>query len=225
MSHARSAAVLAVASPRCGVGWTERPHPSQCGTPGLTPPAPRPPPHPADSPLFRTFLTNITAKGFFAGAEEGTPAYQERLGRALAKFKERNAAAPSPAPAAAAPAPSPADEAAAEAAKEEGNAHFKAGRWQRAIEAYTDAIERAPASPSAHLFWNNRAAAKISAKDYAGAAEDARAAVEREPGFVKGHVRLGTALQYAGRCVQLGGAGRCGLGRVGAGRWRRRPLE
>ena len=172
-----------------------------------------------ESSLFTAFLANVSAKGFFDGAAKGSPEYETRLAKALAKFKERQAAAAAPAAAApAAPAAAPAgDEAAAEAAREEGNQHFKAGRMQQAIEAYTDAIERAPDGASVHLYFNNRAAARLSLRDYDGAAADAASAVARQPDFAKGYVRLATALQFAGRCVGRGATGGGGLGGGGGG--------
>lgn len=115
------------------------------------------------SPLFSKFLESLKTKGFFDGVAEGSPEYQERFAKVVAKFEARlstegggasapaaaAAAAPSTSPAvAAAPAPAPvstaADEAGAEASKEEGNRHVAAARYAQAVECYTDAIEKAP---------------------------------------------------------------------------------
>ena len=72
------------------------------------------------------------------------------------------------------------DDASAEAAKEEGNRLLKEGRVQQAIEAYTDAIEAAPTGKNVHIYFANRSAARVTAKDYNGAVEDAQSAVDAD---------------------------------------------
>ena len=165
----------------------------------------------ADSPLFKAFLDNVTSKGFFAGCEPGSAEYRSRYAKALAKFKGRAPApqtasepAPAPAPAAAAPAPAPVtnDETGAEEAKAAGNKHMAAGRHQQAIESYSEALEKAPTGTNAHIYYANRSAAKVSAKDYAGAVADARKCVEIDAGYSKGWGRLGTALQLEGQLAE-----------------------
>jgi tetratricopeptide (TPR) repeat protein len=100
------------------------------------------------SPLFQKFLESVRQKGFFSGTVEGTPEYNERYKKVVAKFEERVAAessAKSSAPGGAS-ALGRADEAGAEAAKEAGNKHVSAQRYAQAIECYSEAIEKAPAS-------------------------------------------------------------------------------
>ncbi|GAA6021984.1 hypothetical protein JCM10207_002394 [Rhodosporidiobolus poonsookiae] len=86
----------------------------------------------------------------------------------------------------------------AEAAKEEGNALFKAGDYAGAREKYSRAIELAPAS---YLFLGNRALAssKLSPPDHAAALSDADAALRLAPTWAKGHVRRGEALEALGK--------------------------
>jgi hypothetical protein len=115
----------------------------------------------ADDPVFQKFLAMATDKGFFKGAEKGTPAYDAKYASIVQKYKERTAAAAAAAasasgsaasagsgsastPNSSGPAASAADEAAAEAAKNTGNSHLAAGRISEAIASYTEAIRLAP---------------------------------------------------------------------------------
>ncbi|GAA5995993.1 uncharacterized protein JCM10292_004878 [Rhodotorula paludigena] len=86
----------------------------------------------------------------------------------------------------------------AEAAKEEGNALFKAGDYAGARDKYGKAIELAPTS---FVLLGNRAFAslKLASPDYSSALSDAEAAVKLAPTWAKGHVRRGEALQGLGR--------------------------
>ncbi len=146
------------------------------------------------SDAFAKFLASATAKGFFKGAEEGA-AHAARREKLVATFRAKvlkeagGAAAPAPAP-----APAAGDEAAAEAAKAAGNAAVAAGQHHRAVEHYSEALELAPASANRHVFFANRAAAQQALKNFAAAADDARAAVAAEPTYAKGWSRLGAAL-------------------------------
>ena len=54
----------------------------------------------------------------------------------------------------------------AEAARAEGNAFFKAKETDKAIEAYTKAIELDPASDNAALCFSNRSACYQMKKDW-----------------------------------------------------------
>ena len=83
----------------------------------------------------------------------------------------------------------------AEQHKADGNAAFKAKDFSRAIDAYSRAIEL---DGSSHVYFANRAAAKLGAKLWAGAEADAKRCVAMEPRFMKGHFRLATALAEQG---------------------------
>jgi small glutamine-rich tetratricopeptide repeat-containing protein alpha len=89
------------------------------------------------------------------------------------------------------------EEAAAEAAKLEGNKFFSAGKHKQAIDSYSKAITIG--GKNKHVYLTNRAASKQSLGDFSGALEDARSAVEIMPSWVKGHLRIGAALQAMGR--------------------------
>eukprot|EP00285_Hemiselmis_virescens_P015455 CAMPEP_0173393420 /NCGR_PEP_ID=MMETSP1356-20130122/22095_1 /TAXON_ID=77927 ORGANISM="Hemiselmis virescens, Strain PCC157" /NCGR_SAMPLE_ID=MMETSP1356 /ASSEMBLY_ACC=CAM_ASM_000847 /LENGTH=410 /DNA_ID=CAMNT_0014351431 /DNA_START=163 /DNA_END=1392 /DNA_ORIENTATION=- len=67
-----------------------------------------------------------------------------------------------------------------------GNALYKAGKYQEAVDAYTKAIEKDPTEP---MFFGNRAAALMMLKKYDDALADSKAAVALDVSFVKGYVR------------------------------------
>ncbi|KAB5593004.1 Hsc70 cochaperone (SGT) [Ceratobasidium theobromae] len=101
------------------------------------------------------------------------------------------AAGSSPAPAAAPPAgPSAADKAKAEKHKQDGNNFMASKDYQKAIDAYTEAIAIDPNNP---IYYSNRAAAWSSMGDHAVAADDAEMAIAVDPKFVKAYSRLGHA--------------------------------
>ena len=83
--------------------------------------------------------------------------------------------------------PSTEDKAAADKLKQEGNALMSSKQYDKAIDAYTEAIKRAP-NP---VYYSNRAAAHSSKGDHLTAAVDAEKAIELDPKFVKGYSRLG----------------------------------
>jgi len=95
--------------------------------------------------------------------------------------------------------PSAEDIAAAELAKERGNALMSVKKKKRqadprdypaAIAAYTDALRL---HPRAERTWANRSAAKLAAGDAAGAAADALNATRLDAKYAKGWFRLGKA--------------------------------
>lgn len=83
-----------------------------------------------------------------------------------------------------------------ERAKARGNDAFARGEYEAAARSYTLALNL---DPNSHVLLSNRSAAACALGDFAGALEDARAAVELMPGWAKGHSRLGGALAGLGR--------------------------
>lgn len=83
------------------------------------------------------------------------------------------------------PSQSPLD--AAIALKNRGNKNFKAGRYAKAIECYTEALEQCPPSAIAEraTFYQNRAAAKENLHQYDSAISDCTAALELSPRYLK----------------------------------------
>eukprot|EP00282_Hemiselmis_andersenii_P008355 CAMPEP_0114169608 /NCGR_PEP_ID=MMETSP0043_2-20121206/33659_1 /TAXON_ID=464988 /ORGANISM="Hemiselmis andersenii, Strain CCMP644" /LENGTH=435 /DNA_ID=CAMNT_0001267081 /DNA_START=223 /DNA_END=1527 /DNA_ORIENTATION=- len=67
-----------------------------------------------------------------------------------------------------------------------GNAKYKEGKYQEAVEAYSKAIENDPTEPT---FFGNRAAALLMLKKYDDALTDCKAAVAIDNAFVKAYVR------------------------------------
>uniref|UniRef100_K3X3Q4 Hsp70-Hsp90 organising protein n=1 Tax=Globisporangium ultimum (strain ATCC 200006 / CBS 805.95 / DAOM BR144) TaxID=431595 RepID=K3X3Q4_GLOUD len=81
---------------------------------------------------------------------------------------------------------------AAEAKKNEGNEAFKHGKWELAVQKYTEAIEIDGAN---HVYYSNRSAAYAGWHKFKEAADDAAKCIEVNPDFVKGYHRHGVALK------------------------------
>jgi len=75
---------------------------------------------------------------------------------------------------------------AAEAARQEGNELFKAGKFADAIVKYSDAMKR---NPKDHVPYSNRAACYQKLMEWQLALKDAEQCVAMEPTFVKGWSR------------------------------------
>ena len=82
--------------------------------------------------------------------------------------------------------------AAADAKKAEGNAAFVKKDYPTAIARYTEAIE---IDPSNHVYFSNRSAAHLGAKDFEAARADGQMTIQLNETFVKGYHRLALALQ------------------------------
>jgi tetratricopeptide (TPR) repeat protein len=82
------------------------------------------------------------------------------------------------------------DSAKAQAAKEKGNAAFKAKKYADAIASYTEAIA---ADASDHTFFSNRAMCQLGLSKFDEARKDAEECIRLSPAFVKGYHRLGSA--------------------------------
>lgn len=75
--------------------------------------------------------------------------------------------------------------------KEQGNKYFNANKLDSAIESYSKAIALNPSVPT---YYTNRALCYIKNNRWAQAAQDSRAALERDGALVKGHFYLGSSL-------------------------------
>lgn len=104
----------------------------------------------------------------------------------------------------------------AEKAKNDGNEHFKANNHQKALIAYTLAIDLAESSaggddnlnsldelpeknPNVHVYYANRAFCHIKMENYGSAVADGSKAIEAKEDFPKGWYRRGSAYLALGR--------------------------
>ena len=83
----------------------------------------------------------------------------------------------------------------ARAAKERGNAHFKAGELPEALECYSEAIELAAPTEveEVGVFFANRAAVFSRMAQHQAVCDDCDAALQRQPGYVKALLRRAQA--------------------------------
>ncbi|KAJ7320324.1 hypothetical protein JRQ81_019835 [Phrynocephalus forsythii] len=83
----------------------------------------------------------------------------------------------------------------AQAAKNKGNKYFKAGKYDQAIQCYTEAISLCPPEKNADLstFYQNRAAAYEQLQKWKEVAQDCTKAVELNPRYVKALFRRAKA--------------------------------
>ncbi|PTB66314.1 TPR-like protein [Trichoderma citrinoviride] len=90
--------------------------------------------------------------------------------------------------------------------KEEGNAEFKAGRWQAAIQKYSDALDIDPSNKSMNAkLLQNRAQCKIKLHQYEEAIADSDRAVSLDPSYTKARKTKANALGKTGKweeCVR-----------------------
>merc|ERR1711963_643432 len=75
--------------------------------------------------------------------------------------------------------------------KDQGNKYFNANKYESAIESYSKALALNPNVPT---YYTNRALCYMKANRWAQAVQDAKAALERDSGLVKGHFYLGSSL-------------------------------
>ncbi|KAA0713111.1 Mitochondrial import receptor subunit TOM70 [Triplophysa tibetana] len=85
----------------------------------------------------------------------------------------------------------------AQSAKNKGNKYFKAGKYEQAIQCYTEAISLCPKEHKADLstFYQNRAAAYEQQMKWTEVIQDCTWAVELNPRYVKALFRRAKALE------------------------------
>ena len=84
--------------------------------------------------------------------------------------------------------------------KEEGNSAFKSGRYQAAIEKYTEALGIDPTNKGMNAkLLQNRAQCKLKLKQYDEAISDSEKAVNLDPGYTKARKTKANALGQAGK--------------------------
>eukprot|EP00591_Stephanopyxis_turris_P003260 CAMPEP_0195511908 /NCGR_PEP_ID=MMETSP0794_2-20130614/4063_1 /TAXON_ID=515487 /ORGANISM="Stephanopyxis turris, Strain CCMP 815" /LENGTH=390 /DNA_ID=CAMNT_0040639593 /DNA_START=67 /DNA_END=1239 /DNA_ORIENTATION=- len=143
---------------------------------------------------FQKYLEKVTEMGVFKGTEEGSEQHTARLKKVVEKFVSKYPTELENAGTASKPQLSAAEATeAADKFKAEGNEKLKAKDFRAAVASYTKAIETDPNGPSAHVYYGNRAAARQYLRDFAGAAEDARASITAKPEYLKSYIRLAQA--------------------------------
>ncbi|KAI0408753.1 hypothetical protein F4802DRAFT_364711 [Xylaria palmicola] len=82
--------------------------------------------------------------------------------------------------------------------KEEGNAEYKAGRWQAAFDKYTAALDVDPANRGTNSkLLQNRALCRLKLKDYDDAVADCERAISLDPSYMKARKTKANALGQA----------------------------
>ena len=102
--------------------------------------------------------------------------------------------------------------AAADAKKLAGNSLFQKRRYADALVVYSEAVT---IDPSCHLYYCNRSACCAALGKWEASAADARKCLQLSPGFVKAHIRLGTAELHLGRFDEAVAAVQSGLQKTG----------
>ena len=79
----------------------------------------------------------------------------------------------------------------AERLKNAGNSFMGNRDYEKAIDAYSEALELSPKGPQSHVYYSNRAAALCYLERYEEAEADSLKSLELEPKYGKAHARLG----------------------------------
>lgn len=156
----------------------------------------------ANNSKFKAFLSTVTERGYFKGAEPGSIDYLKREAKVIAKFRAKYHPADSPTKNAAAPTSASDSEAKAKAAEEKkaaGNAAIGKKNYEEAVGLYSEAIALCPRGPNSHIYYCNRAAAYCHQNNYQLAASDCEAALALSPSYVKAYSRLGLARFFLGQ--------------------------
>jgi DnaJ homolog subfamily C member 7 len=83
--------------------------------------------------------------------------------------------------------------------KADGNSEYKAGRWQAAIDKYSEALEVDPLNKGTNSkLLQNRALCRSQLKDYKGAIADCERAISLDPTYTKAKKTKATALGQSG---------------------------
>jgi DnaJ family protein C protein 7 len=83
--------------------------------------------------------------------------------------------------------------------KSEGNADYKSGHWQAAIDKYSAALEVDPLNKGTNSkLLQNRALCRIQLKDYKGAIADCERAISLDPSYLKAKKTKANALGQSG---------------------------
>jgi tetratricopeptide (TPR) repeat protein len=154
------------------------------------PPEPAPSTAPDTESLeqkFASYCEILKNKGYFGGAAEGSPDYQDRLNKARTKFYEKYGK-----PAATEDQGLTPEQRVkmAEEYKTQGNQKLSSQQYQQAIDLYTKAIDLDATNA---IYYSNRAAAYSHLNQHEKAIEDCERSIELNPNYSKAYSRLGLA--------------------------------
>ena len=83
--------------------------------------------------------------------------------------------------------------------KDEGNVAFKAGKYETALEKFSDAMELTSSEQDKAMFLRNRSAAHFKMKNFTAAIQDSTASLELAPNDPTALIRRGLAHEKIGR--------------------------
>jgi tetratricopeptide (TPR) repeat protein len=90
----------------------------------------------------------------------------------------------------------PVDVQRAEKYKLSGNNYNEAGKFDKAVECYTQALQLCPSGSNSHIYYSNRSAAYLGLERYEDCLDDCERALALKPDYVKAYTRMGWALFY-----------------------------
>jgi tetratricopeptide (TPR) repeat protein len=90
----------------------------------------------------------------------------------------------------------PVDVQRAEKYKLSGNNYNEAGKFDKAVECYTQALQLCPSGSNSHIYYSNRSAAFLGLERYEDCLDDCERALALKPDYVKAYTRMGWALFY-----------------------------
>eukprot|EP00297_Palpitomonas_bilix_P012233 CAMPEP_0113884122 /NCGR_PEP_ID=MMETSP0780_2-20120614/10040_1 /TAXON_ID=652834 /ORGANISM="Palpitomonas bilix" /LENGTH=319 /DNA_ID=CAMNT_0000871623 /DNA_START=160 /DNA_END=1119 /DNA_ORIENTATION=- /assembly_acc=CAM_ASM_000599 len=146
---------------------------------------------PADK-TFEDFLELLKERNYFGDAQPGSEDYTQKMESAREKYEGRYGKAEETQDR----QPTSAELSLAEQKKAEGNTALAEGKFNEAVGKYTEAIEL---NPSSAIYYCNRAAAYLRLRQPNEAVADCREGLKRDPTYVKGYNRLGSALCEIGK--------------------------
>jgi len=86
----------------------------------------------------------------------------------------------------------------AEKFKEMGNSYMSSRQYQKALDAYSEAIRLCDDGPYSHVYFSNRAAALCYLERYQEAESDSQISLELKPNYTKAYSRLGLSRFFMG---------------------------
>jgi small glutamine-rich tetratricopeptide repeat-containing protein alpha len=140
---------------------------------------------------FQAYISLLGKRGYFGSSKVGTAEYKEKYAKARRQYEARfSSSSSSSSSESGKKQPDQETIARANALKEEANKMMSARDFAGALEKYSAAIEVHDGNA---IFWANRAMAHQMLKNVEAAIGDAQRAIDIDPTYLKGYVRLGRA--------------------------------